>query len=192
MKTGKSGCVEFTSNVFTAKVYWEETYDAITAESIVSITDVQFGVSDPNNYVIWYPRGTVSVDDFVVCTMSTSPKATHAISGLSTGFVSVKPVNGGQAFPWVTDLIAHEADGKKSVTISVDLEFFYTGWQDSWGPYPTISGSATVELTEIPTGLGYIDSGTSNVEYQAYIDNGSDWDLFNTNEDKGSNWGILS
>lgn len=56
------------------------------------------------------------------------------------------------------------------------------------------SGNATVNLYVQwkPSGVIYIDNGTTFEPYLPYIDNGTSWDLYLAYVDDGTNWNIIS
>lgn len=49
---------------------------------------------------------------------------------------------------------------------------------------------ASLEYTDAPTGLVYIDNGSSWDAYEVYIDNGSSWDRYVPYIDNGTSWDV--
>ena len=81
-----------------------------------------------------------------------------------------------------TGNIAHDSDGKKTITISGSFTI-NTSTYISGG-----SASVTISLPDINGCIIYIDNGTSWDAYQMYVDNGTSWDLYQPYIDSGSSW----
>ena len=148
MVAGKSGSFELSgTNGLTAKVFWSEEYSLDDNQSVVSIDNIQLKGSQ-YGWVTYYLNGPVSVDDTTVVEFSAT-QGTHRVdfTGKDTYFNII--TNGSHsAPPWKTGIIDHNADGSKSVTISLDISGVRleggsgSGWK--------ITGSVTVDLTTIP------------------------------------------
>lgn len=117
---GKSGYFDFqdSNKQFTWRVNWSETYDIALNRSIVQIDSIEI-----KSFVYggrWYPHALVLINGEQVAELDYY-EPTHVYSAdTSAGFKAIKPYSSkGKAFPFVSNSIAHDAEGKKSITISV-------------------------------------------------------------------------
>lgn len=148
MVAGKSGFFELSGeNGMTAKVSWSEQYSFDDNQSVVSIDSIQFKTSLYKYWVTYYLDGPITVDDTTVVEFS-SYYGTHRVdlNGKDTYFDIIANGNHPKP-PWTTGIIDHDADGSKSVTISLDI----TGinLEGKYGSGWKITGSVTVDLTTI-------------------------------------------
>lgn len=147
MESGISTYIDFPGNGgFTIRLYLEEQWDAASNYSIVSVTGMS--VRSETYRGTWYPGGSVSINGTAVCVMDYNYPATHTFNaaGTSTGWASVVATSKGEKFPWSSGNIAHNSDGSKSVSISVNVKL----WRSSSDPILLVSGSSTLPLTTIP------------------------------------------
>ena len=153
---GKSGYFDIPGNYgFAMRVKWSETYDLDKNTSILSVDGIQFQSAYYSGK--YYPGGTapdygtVKVDGTLLRTLNYMSPATHSVDVVyGTSWWDLVAINLGyhddNKFPWQTAEIQHNADGKKSVTVSVYIKL----WRENAGHSPTFDGSATIDLTEIP------------------------------------------
>lgn len=145
MATGKSGSFELAGTKgMTLKVFWEETYDIATNESVVYITNLQMKASTYTGY--YYLDGTIKIDGTTAVTFS-SAIGNHFI-GCSSKNVYASVYSHKNAPPWTVSDIAHASDGSKSVTISVDVRGYTV--EDNLGSGCRVATSKSVTLTTIP------------------------------------------
>lgn len=146
MTLGKSGYFDIAgSDNYTLRVHWEERYDIIANQSIVSITKAE--VKHQNRYgVIYYLNGHIYVDGVAVVEFD-SFAGTHKVTlpNPPDAFVSVV---GNPPTPWDSNAITHNDDGSKNVVISADVTGYTTSGK--YGSGWNTTGSNTIELTTIP------------------------------------------
>lgn len=143
---GKSGYFDIPGiNGFTARIDWSETYDLNANKSKISIDKISIQSTIYGN--MFYPGGTLSIDGTVIREMNFNAPATHSVY-LNAGdyWWEISPIGSANAFPWVSGEIEHDADGSKVITISLDILM----WRSDIGPILGPTGSATIELTDIP------------------------------------------
>lgn len=145
MAQGVTGYFDLTGGQgITTRIYYSEDYAVETNTSTVSITALQIKCSDWYG-VIYYLDGAISVDGSAVVSMSSSAGTHPANIQSKDTFYSV---TGNPAPPWLSGTIAHNTDGSKSITISVDFRGYTrsggagSGWR--------VQGSKTITLTTIP------------------------------------------
>ena len=159
MATGKTGYFDIAgTGGFAGRVNWSETYDI---ESNTSVVAVSLSIQSKTYGGRWYPGGTISVDGIPVVTMDFNNKATHTFNVYSAGDVwhTIYPLYGNADQPWNSGAIVHDDNGKKNVTISVNLKLY----RDGNTAKPTISGSSAIALTEIPRASALaVSDGTLN------------------------------
>ena len=147
MVTGKNGVFEIPGSPFSGRITWSETYDIDRNVSIISIYSIEAKSSSWYGYR-YYPSGSVSIDGVTVGTMS-SGSGTHTVTLSNKDvYYAINPTGKDGAFPWVSSEISHNADGKKSVVISVSIGLYHTN--GSGGSGNKFTGSVTLELTTIP------------------------------------------
>lgn len=145
MITGKSGSFDLSYGNFTARFTWVEEYDPNANTSVVK-TNV--AVKSSYWYDTYFLDGTISVDGKTVVEMS-SYDGSHSVPVTSTGtFYNVVANGGYSAPPWSSQVITHNLDGTKTVSITVEI-YGYT-LDGSCGSGWHMSGSRTIELTHIP------------------------------------------
>lgn len=147
MATGKSGTFDLTmDNSFVVRIVWREIYEAIANNSTLdSIRAYLYSDAWTGS---WYPQGTISVDGKAVVTMSYAAPASHRTDGsVYKKYAEIVKCGNGVAPPWTSAAIAHNTDGSKNVTITVDLEVYNaeTNVIRDLGSY-----SKTIALTHIP------------------------------------------
>lgn len=145
MAQGVTGYFDLTGGQgITARIYYSEDYAVETNASTVSITALQIKCSDWYG-VIYYLDGAISVDGSAVVSMSSSAGTHPANIQSKDTFYSV---TGNPAPPWLSGTIAHNTDGSRSITISVDFRGYTrsggagSGWR--------VQGSKAITLTTIP------------------------------------------
>lgn len=147
MATGINTYVDFPGpGGFTFRVFLEETYDATGNHSYTSVAGIS---AQSKTYgSTWYTKGTVSVAGSVVGSMDYMNPATHKFVVTSAGdkWYPIEQINDGKEFPWLSAKIDHNADGSKTVSVSVNV----TLWRKSGDPTFTITGTQNITLTHIP------------------------------------------
>ena len=147
MVTGKNGVFEIPGSPFSGRITWSETYDIDRNVSIISIYSIEAKSSSWYGYR-YYPSGSVSIDGVTVGTMS-SGSGTHTVTLSNKDvYYAINPTGKDGAFPWVSSEISHNADGTKSVVISVSIGLYTTN--GGGGSGNKFTGSVTIELTTIP------------------------------------------
>lgn len=147
MSIGKNGIFEIAGNPFTGRITWSETYDIDRNVSILSIDNVEVKSSSWYGFG-YYPSGTVSVDGVTVATLS-SGSGTHYVELPNKNtYYAIKPTGNDGKFPWLSNEITHNTDGKKSVVISVSIGLYTTN--GGGGSGNKFTGSVTIDLTDIP------------------------------------------
>ena len=163
MATGINTYVDFPGpGGFTFRVFLEETYDVAGNYSYAPVTGISAQAKTYGG--TWYLGGTVSVAGAVLATMDYHDPATHlfTVGVVGDKWYSVSAIQGGKSFPWATGKIYHNADGSKTIEVSVNI----TLWRKSGDPTFTISGTKSVNLTQIPRASGISGSaGTLGLEH---------------------------
>lgn len=150
MANGNSGSFYLSAGFITIRVDWSETYDIASNTSVLSVS-IAGASSDWYGYE-YYLDGGISMDGASLVQFH-SYYPSHRLSIQSQGdYYSVTTNSGYAAPPWKVSGIAHNADGTKSVTISLDF-YGYTGGDYGGGGWH-IQGSQTVALTTIPRTSG--------------------------------------
>lgn len=122
----------------TFRVHYSQTYDIDTNKSVVAISQIQVKGSIYYGFT-HYLDGTIKIDGTTAMSAS-SLYGTNSVSvGKKDTFASV-----GGKLGSVT--VTHADDGSKSVTITVSMKGVHPTSGTKW----SVSGSKTVELTEIP------------------------------------------
>jgi hypothetical protein len=145
MATGKSGSFELAGTKgMTLKVFWSETYDISTNKSVVSITNLQLKTA--YYATAFYPNGTIKIGGKTAITFD-SIMGYHKFDCITTGgYWSVKCSK--NALPWNVGDIVHDSDGRKSVSIAVDIHGYTV--EENAGNAWYVSATKSVELTTIP------------------------------------------
>lgn len=148
MATGKSGYFDVggTQN-FTMRVYWSETYEISTNQSVVQVDRVEFM---SNNWygVTYYMTGSISINGSTVFSCSSSSGSHNTRPSSQGAFYPLRDANSNTAGPFASGAISHNNDGSKSITISATFNGYTINgnYGSGWG----CSGSTTVVLTTIP------------------------------------------
>lgn len=157
--TGKSGNYTFQDNnkEFTWRVNWSEKYDIALNSSIVSIDSIELLSTAYND--IWWLNALVKINDETVAEMNYYTPPTHYVDFKNRNtYYPVIKYGSGKAFPFVSSPIAHNADGKKTITIAItanpaghDIGTIQLV-KDNAGEFKHFGSikSATIELTHIP------------------------------------------
>ncbi len=176
MKPGKSGSAEIVFPVggFSMRIDWEETYDSAANVSVVS---TKAYLKSTTYSGIWFPGGTISINGATVVTMSYTGTATHKTAGsVLNNYSEITYANGltAGAPPWTSGEIAHNSDGSKRVVIAVND---FAVYRADGTTLDLGSGSATIDLTKINTGIACI--GPDGAPYQPYVYNAATgaWEL---------------
>lgn len=140
---------EISNNYSYAKITWSETNDFATNSSIVSIDSLE--IKTKSYYgVTYYLNGTIKVNGASVITFD-SAKGTHLVTNSKAG-TYYKVISADTALysnaPWKTGAIAHNADGTKDITISVDITLRTINGGFASGQ--KLTGSTTEALTDLP------------------------------------------
>lgn len=142
MATGVSGYFDITATKnITVRVKYAETYD-ISSNKTTAL-NITLLVSSSNYYGhTYYIDGPLSVDGTVVKEFSSSSGENSVRIAAQNTFYEV---GGG---PWTPSAISHNADGSKSVKISIAIKGYTTGGNGANGW--SASGEKTIALTTIP------------------------------------------
>lgn len=147
MSTGKNGVFAVSgNNGFSGQLIWSEEYDISTNSSTLALT---LQIKSTKNYgPQYYPNGTIKVDGTAAITMN-SLLGTHNMDfpQLNT-WRDIKVHGGALAFPITYGPIYHNQDGKKTVTIAVDVSLATIDGTAGHGS--KVSGSQSIALTNIP------------------------------------------
>lgn len=155
MANGVSGNFAVSgTNGIAARLYYSQSYDAGTNRSVIRIDPFQLASSWYSG-VVYYPNGTIKVDGVAVVTFN-AYNGTHSAS--ITALNTYAKVNGTPASPWEVT-VEHDGEGKKEITISVDL----TGSTKSGGASWSLSANKTVTLTTIPRASAVTPGGTGQM-----------------------------
>ena len=131
----------------TLRVKVTETYDLLENRSDVTVfVEASNSVYAGHTY---YLSGAVTVDGVPVQTMD-SVAGTHyvTLSWKDTYY----PISGQVVAPWQATGLEHGSDGRKTVTVGIDLRGVTADGRGASGW--TVTGEQTVELTEIPRASG--------------------------------------
>ncbi len=133
MATGKTGTLTWTGSPssFSVRVNWEETYDPIKNESVVTITSVQAKSTSWYGFT-YYPDGIVKINGTVIATMN-AYHGTHNVGIWRQGSWNSIKASGGEIVSGSVT-VPHNADGTKSVAITL------TGNQYSGCRFLTVDG----------------------------------------------------
>ena len=159
MAAGKNGSfVVSGNNGFSGQIVWSEEYDVATKTSTLSINlqlmSTRYVSNSSNDYLTYWLSGTVKVDGTTALTMN-SDLGTHKLE--FTSLNQWRNIRGNPTLPISYGTIKHNADGSKSVTISVDVSIIEGANEVLVGK---VSGSQTVELTKIVSNEKPIVSGS--------------------------------
>lgn len=152
-----------TSEIFTLRVNWSETYNASMNKSCVTVSSVEFKSTSWYGFT-YYPDGIIKINGVPVITM-------HSVSGVyrcSTPTPGVwSPIidNNGNIASGSVDVI-HNADGTKNIEIEIAGNryakcFFYEtkgSGASGWG----CAGSQIISLTTIPTYTLSVSEGSGS------------------------------
>ena len=155
--TGKSGYFEFqdVNKQFTWRINWAEQYDIALNSSVITITvDIHSKVYIDR----WYPNAFILVNGEQVAEFNYY-KPTHFFRADTSDYVSLRVYTTGEPlFSCQSSPIVHNADGTKSITVSVvnnpaghNLSSIQL-YRSSDGILKTFGStqSIEVELTDIP------------------------------------------
>ena len=159
MATGKSGYLEFSSNVSwgTVRVYWSETYDIATNKSTVTITSIKVRSTNWSS-IAYYLDGILKINGTAVATFDSEIGTAAVQINAQDSWYDVMDLTVSPAFDAVftTSLknIAHNNDGSKSISIELTgnrftgFRFFTISGESGNGWY--VDDNKTITLTTIP------------------------------------------
>ena len=132
----------------TAQVSVVEDYSVADNTSTLTVAVALKNTSYYGGYP-YYLTGSVSAAGKTLQTMSSSD-GTHYVNfqKLSTYYPVASDATGYTGSPWTTAAITHEADGSKTVTVSIDITGYHPEKKFSHGF--KVSGSQSITLTQIP------------------------------------------
>lgn len=147
---------ELSNSYGYARITWSETNDADNNSSIVSIDSFEIK-SKSFAGVTYYPKGTIKVNGATVITFD-SVLGTHAVIVSRTGtyYNIVATSSASASAPWKTGTIAHNTDGTKDITITVDVALYTKSGGSGSGQ--KFTGSKTEALTALPRGAYLISA----------------------------------
>lgn len=144
MAMGVAGSFELSGTQgMTLEVSYSETYDVSGNKSDVSITQLRLKSSDWLG-ITYYLDGTIAIAGSTAVSMD-SGAGYHGVTlpGSTNVYATAWGTLGG-----VSGIIHNDADGSKTVTISVNVRGYIRGGGTSSGW--SVSGSKTIKLTTIP------------------------------------------
>ena len=144
MATGNSGTVSFTTNQQggsqVMQVHWSETYDVATWASTVTIDWVKFSTTAWTGYS-YNAAFEILVNGSSAVSISESDG--WKVSSAGTTLKEVK--KGGNSLTGSVSGIAHNADGSKTVSISIkNTNWSYPGFWTSYVDYSDFNNPVTV------------------------------------------------
>ena len=124
-----------------ALVYYRQDYDISANKSVITVTGVDiFRLTSDGYYGSYYLNGSISVGGTAAISMS-SVMGTHSVY-ISSKYNEANHVVSGGAVATGSVTVDHNADGTKSIEMSGSISSSSGSW--------TLSGSVTVDLTQIP------------------------------------------
>ena len=148
MATGKSGSFTIAgTKSMSAKCYWSETYDVASNTHVVSIDKICLISTNWYGFT-YYLDGTVSVENVTLVSFSSSAGGHSCIVDSQYDEYPVKAASGFSAPPWYSGGITGNADGSRSVTVTLNFRGLTINGDGTNGF--SVSGSSAVALTTIP------------------------------------------
>ena len=148
MTAGKSG--DFTisgSQGMGCKVCWSESCDVENNLSVLAV-DVKILCTGMGGGYRYYLNGSISVGGSAVVSFN-STAGSHSVYAVYGQEADIHAGSSSYAAPpWSSGNIAHDSDGSKSVSVSVNFSGYSPDGGGSSGF--SVSGSSTVALTTIP------------------------------------------
>ena len=144
MATGNSGYVDFTASrqggSQVMRVYWSETYDASTWESVVSIDKVMFSTTAWTGYT-YNAAFEILINGVSAVSITESDGWTVS----SAGSALKEVLKGGNSLTGSVSGIAHNSDGSKTTAISIRAtNWSYPGFWTSYTDYSDFNNPVTV------------------------------------------------
>ena len=148
MVNGKSGNFTISgSQGMGCKVYWSESCDVENNLSVLTV-DVKILCTGMGGGYRYYLNGSISVGGSAVVSFH-SAAGSHSVYAVYGQEADIHAGSSSYAAPpWSSGNIAHDSDGSKSVSVSVNFSGYSPDGGGSSGF--SISGSSTVALTTIP------------------------------------------
>lgn len=148
MTAGKSGNFTISgSQGMGCKVYWSESCDVENNISILAV-DVKILCTGMGGGYRYYLNGSISVGGSAVVSFN-SAAGSHSVYAVYGQEADIHAGSSSYAAPpWSSGNIAHDSDGSKSVSVSVNFSGYSPDGGGSSGF--SVSGSSTVALTTIP------------------------------------------
>ena len=147
MVNGKSGNFTISgSQGMGCKVYWSESCDVENNLSVLAV-DVKILCTGMGGGYRYYLNGSISVGGSAVVSFH-SAAGSHSVYAVYGQEADIHAGSSSYAAPpWSSGNIAHDSDGSKSVSVSVNFSGYSPDGGGSSGF--SISGSSTVALTTI-------------------------------------------
>ena len=185
MITGKSGTAttSVNSSGLAARFTWADEYDIVGNYSIVTLKTLKI-FSNSRTGSHWV-SGTVEIGSKVIRIAGSTDTTATAVY-LSVG--SYASVGGFDEPPWDSSQIEHDSDGSKTITVKFNLTLTSTAGYSSL----KISESVKIALSDIPQGLGYIDSSKALGKHLIYVDTGTKLVGLIPRIDNGKSWDFCS
>ena len=148
MTAGKSGNFTISgSQGMGCKVYWSESCDVENNISVLAV-DVKILCTGMGGGYRYYLNGSISVGGSAVVSFN-SAAGSHSVYAVYGQEADIHAGSSSYAAPpWSSGNIAHDSDGSKSVSVSVNFSGYSPDGGGSSGF--SVSGSSTVALTTIP------------------------------------------
>lgn len=145
MPTGISGSFDVSAGQsVTMRINYTENYDAVANTSTLTVS--MRGLAANMTNTTWYLDGTISVNGTTIASFSSSQGYIRLSVAYANTWYDV--TNSGSAASWTSGSIAHNTDGSKTTTVSVNFSGYIRGGTS--GSELTASGSKSVTLTTIP------------------------------------------
>ena len=184
MITGKSGTA--TTSVksdLAARFTWADEYDVAGNYSIVTLKTLK--IYSKSRAGAHWVSGTVEIGSKVIKIAGATDTTATAVN-LSVG--SYASVGGPDAPPWKSNQIEHDSDGSKTITVKFHLTLTSTAGYSQL----SLENSVQIALSDIPQGLGYIDSSKALGKHLIYVDTGTKWVELIPRIDNGKSWDFCS
>ena len=142
MAQGVSGYFDLTGSMgISARISYEETYDAAANSSRLTVTAVEVA-SAIYYHRLYYLNGSISLEGQTLAQFDIF-QGTHSVYIAAQNTWTA--IQGSDLPPWQSASISHGTDGTKTVTLSVQLY-----GETSSGEYWNAAGQQQIPLTAIP------------------------------------------
>lgn len=152
MASGNSGSFTVVgSRNFSAVVYWSETYNSTANSHVVSIDAIKLRSTNWYGFT-YFPQGSISVNGETVASFSSTAGSHNCTIHTQYDEYPIVAGPGYSNAPWSSSTIYGDADGSKSITISLYIKCYELNGKGGSGW--VADGSSTVALYTIPRKSG--------------------------------------